>query len=110
MIHEIDSSELIASLVEYKKAKRQLQSKYAFDFSLLADLARKLEEKCPSIIVDMDRFSIESFRCQCSRGIEVSSSQIILDLQIPNMDSLLRQCKPEKDYYTSIIEILGEDC
>ena len=108
MIHELDSSELIASWYEFHQSQNN-GTLLTLELSFLARLAKKLEAKCPSVVVDIDKYSIESFRCQCSKGIEVSSKVINLNLEVSGLDSLLRQYKPKQSYYESIFEILVND-
>lgn len=97
MFTEVSSSEIISYL-----AKRSESDNIKIQITDLRQIGRKLEEKCPSVIFDGDKYSIESFRSLCSSEIKVSYTEIVFNRSKGGVADILDRYQPEP----SILQLL----
>ena len=92
MLIEIDSSELIIGIIDHNNAKRG--HKRIIKIDKLYKVANIIEQKHPSIVVDINKLSIEAFRCRCSEAIHISDKTIQVLTDHPKMKEVIKRYQP----------------
>ena len=92
MLIEIDSSELITCVISHNNAKKSRKRIVKID--KLYKIANVIERTHPSIIVDINKSSIEAFRCRCSDAIKVSDKTISVLIDNPKMKEVIKRYQP----------------
>ena len=102
---EIDSSVLISYLAQKSKSED-----VTISIRKIRKIGHIIEERHPSIIVDMDKYSIESFRIK-SRGRVVVNGQEIHFVRTDGIVRVLLQRNKPSDRLTALLEEIagGED-
>lgn len=68
MIKELEAAEIIAFCL-----KEQHQSEtFELHYKTIQAIARKMEEKIPSLLVTSDMMAIDAFRCEFSQYVDMS--------------------------------------
>lgn len=65
MIKELEASEIIAFCLKQKRQSRTVELQY----NTIRSIARRMEEKIPSLLVTYDMLSIDAFRCEFSKYV-----------------------------------------
>lgn len=86
---EIDSSVLISYL-----AKKSKSDNVTISIKEIRKLGHDIEERYPSVIVDMDKYSIESFRIKSKGCVMVHNQEIHFDRTDKDVQVLLRNNQP----------------
>ena len=86
---EIDSSVLISYL-----AKKSKSDNVTISIKEIRKLGHDIEERYPSVIVDMDKYSIESFRIKSKGCVMVHNQEIHFDRTDKYVQVLLRNNQP----------------
>lgn len=93
MLIEIDSSELITGIItNIGKGKKQR----IITIEKLYKVANIIEHAHPSIVVDINKLSIEAFRCRCSEAIQVSDKTIRVCIDHPEMIKVMNKYRPSE--------------
>ena len=101
---EIDSSVLISYLAQKSKSDNVIIS-----IKQIRELGHEIEERHPSIIVDMDKYSIESF-CLKSKGyVMVQNREIHFDRTDKDVQVLLMNNQPDNILTDLLDEIIKEE-
>ena len=101
---EIDSSVLISYLAQKSKSDNVIIS-----IKQIRELGHEIEERHPSIIVDMDKYSIESF-CLKSKGcVMVQNQEIHFDRTNKDVQVLLMNNQPDNILTNLLDEIIKEE-
>lgn len=102
---EIDSSVLISYL-----AQKSTSDNVTISIRKIRRIGHFIEERHPSIIVDMDKYSIESFRIK-SRGRVVVNGQDIHFIRTDEVVQVLLQRNKPSDSLSALLEEIagGED-
>lgn len=93
MLGEIDSSELITCLIACGKTKSNIR---IVKIEKLYEVANIIERVHPSIVVDINKLSIEAFRCRCSEAIQVSDKTIRVSIDNPKMKEVIKKYQPSE--------------
>ena len=102
---EIDSSVLISYLAQ--KSKSEIVS---ISIKEIRKIGHVIEEHYPSIIVDLDKYSIESFRIKSKGCVMVHNQEIYLDRSDKDVQVLLRDNQPSESLVVLLKELFdGED-
>ena len=102
---EIDSSVLISYLAQ--KSKSEIVT---ISIKEIRKLGHEIEERHPSIIVDMDKYSIESFRIKSKGCVMVHNQEIHFDRTDKDVQVLLRDNQPSESLVVLLKELFdGED-
>ena len=86
---EIDSSVLISYLAQKSKSEN-----VTISIQEIRKLGHDIEEHYPSVIVDMDKYSIESFRIKSKGCVMVNNQGIHFDRTDKDVQVLLRNNQP----------------
>lgn len=86
---EIDSSVLISYLAQKSKSE-----KVSISIKEIRKIGHVIEEHYPSIIVDLDKYSIESFRIKSKGCVWVHGQEIHFDRTDKDVQVLLRNNQP----------------
>ena len=101
---EIDSSVLISYLAQKNKSDNVI-----INIKQIRELGHEIEERHPSIIVDMDKYSIESF-CLKSKGyVMVHNQEIHFDRTDKDVQVLLMNNQPDNILTNLLDEIIKEE-
>ena len=101
---EIDSSVLISYLAQKSKSDNVIIS-----IKQIRELGHEIEERHPSIIVDMGKYSIESF-CLKSKGcVMVQNQEIHFDRTNKDVQVLLMNNQPDNILTDLLDEIIKEE-
>ena len=96
---EIDSSVLISYLAQKSKSE-----KVTISFSRIRRIGHVIEERHPSIIVDMDKYSIESFRIKSRGHVEIHGQEI----RFVRTDEVIRVLLQKNQPSTRLAALLEE--
>lgn len=86
---EIDSSVLISYLAQKSKSED-----VTISIKEIRTIGHVIEEHYPSVIVDMDKYSIESFRIKSKGCVMVHNQEIHFDRTDKDVQVLLRNNQP----------------
>ena len=86
---EIDSSVLISYLAQKSKSEN-----VTISIREIRTIGHDIEEHYPSVIVDMDKYSIESFRIKSKGCVMVHNQEIHFDRTDKDVQVLLRNNQP----------------
>lgn len=102
---EIDSSVLISYLAQKSKSEN-----VTISIKEIRTIGHVIEEHYPSVIVDMDKYSIESFRLKSKGCVKVHNQEIHFDKTEKIVQVLLNNNQPSKILADLLEEIIrGED-
>lgn len=101
---EIDSSVLISYLAQ--KSKSEIVT---ISIKEIRKLGHEIEERHPSIIVDMDKYSIDYFRIKSKGCVEVHNNEIHFDKTEKIVQELLKNNQPSKTLVDLLDDIIGEN-
>lgn len=93
MLIEIDSSELITCIINNISVG---DKKRTVRIEKLYKVANVIEYTHPSIVVDINKLSIEAFRCRCSEAIQVSDKTISVHINNPKMKEVIKKYRPSE--------------
>lgn len=96
---EIDSSVLIAYLAQKSKTES-----VTISIKEIRRIGHIIEERHPCITVDMDKYSIESFRIKSKGCVRVHSQEIHFDRTVGAVQVLIKNNQPSD----SLIVLLDE--
>lgn len=96
---EIDSSVLISYLAQKSKSEN-----VTISIQKIRKLGHDIEERHPSIIVDMDKYSIESFRIKSRGCVKVNGQEIRFVRSEQAVKVLLSNNQPSK----RLVDLLDE--
>lgn len=99
---EIDSSVLISYLAQKSKSENVIIS-----VKEIRTIGHIIEERHPSIIVDMDKYSIESFRIKSGGRVAVHGQKIHFVKTDKVVQVLLRNNQPSGRLAALLEEIFG---
>lgn len=99
---EIDSSVLISYLAQKSKSENVIIS-----VKEIRKIGHIIEERHPSIIVDMDKYSIESFRIKSGGRVAVHGQEIHFVKTDNVVQVLLRNNQPSGRLAALLEEIFG---
>lgn len=99
---EIDSSVLISYLAQKSKSENVIIS-----VKEIRTIGHIIEERHPSIIVDMDKYSIESFRIKSGGRVAVHGQKIHFVKTDKAVQVLLRNNQPSGRLAALLEEIVG---
>lgn len=99
---EIDSSVLISYLAQ--KSKSEIVS---ISIKEIRKIGHVIEEHYPSIIVDLDKYSIESFRIKSKGCVRVHGQEIHFDRKDKDVQVLLRNNQPSERLIVLLEELFG---
>ena len=97
---EIDLSVLISYLAQKSKSE-----KVSISIKEIRKLGHVIEEHYPSIIVDLDKYSIESFRIKSKGCVRVHGQEMHFDRTAKNVKVLLRNNQPSESLAVLLKEI-----
>lgn len=106
MLVEIDSSEFISCIVKHEFKGNEAE--YAMSIKKLYNVANTIEREHPSIVVDINKFSIEAFRCRCSDAIKVSKESITIKVSNPIVQEIINRYQPSENNRQIIITAFKE--
>lgn len=72
MIKELDASEIIAFCLKENHALDTFEIQY----KTIRAIAKKIEEKIPTLLVTADMMSIDAFRCEFSANVIMSENGV----------------------------------
>lgn len=75
MIKELEASEIIAFCL---KQKRQ-ESRVELQYNTIRTIAQRMEEKVPSLLVSYDMLSIDAFRCEFCKYVDMNEQAICVN-------------------------------
>ena len=101
---EIDSSVLISYLTQKSKSDNVIIS-----IKQIRELGHEIEERHPSIIIDMDKYSIESFRLKSKGYVMVHNQEIHFDRTDKDVQVLLMNNHPDNILTDLLDEIIKEE-
>ena len=101
---EIDSSVLISYLTQKSKSDNVIIS-----IKQIRELGHEIEERHPSIIIDMDKYSIESFRLKSKGYVMVHNQEIHFDRTDKDVQVLLMNNQPDNILTDLLDEIIKEE-
>ena len=101
---EIDSSVLISYLTQKSKSDNVIIS-----IKQIRELGHEIEERHPSIIIDMDKYSIESFRLKSKGYVMVHNQEIHFDRTDKDVQLLLMNNQPDNILTNLLDEIIKEE-
>ena len=102
---EIDSSVLISYLAQKSKSEE-----VTISIRRIRNIGHVIEERHPSIIVDMDKYSIESFRIKSKGDVVVNGQEIRFVRTDKDIRVLLQRNQPSTRLAALLEEITrGED-
>ena len=101
---EIDSSVLISYLAQKSKSEE-----VSISISKIRNIGHVIEEPHPSIIVDMDKYSIESFRIKSKGRVIVNGSEIRFVRTDEVVRVLLQRNQPSTRLSALLEEITREE-
>jgi len=102
---EIDSSVLISYLAQKSKSEE-----VTISIRRIRNIGHVIEERHPSIIVDMDKYSIESFRIKSKGDVVVNGQEIRFVRTDKDIRVLLQTNQPSTRLAALLEEITrGED-
>ena len=99
---EIDSSVLISYLAQKSKSEKVIIS-----VKEIRKIGHVIEERHPSIIVDMDKYSIESFRIKSGGSVAVHGQEIRFVKTDKDVQVLLKNNQPSGKLAALLEEIFG---
>lgn len=99
---EIDSSVLISYLAQKSKSEE-----VTISIGRIRRIGHVIEERHPSIIVDMDKYSIESFRIKSRGHVEIHGQKIRFVRTDAIVRVLLQSNKPSARLAALLEEITG---
>lgn len=99
---EIDSSVLISYLAQKSKSENVIIS-----VKEIRKIGHVIEERHPSIIVDMDKYSIESFRIKSGGRVSVHGQEIHFVKTDKVVQVLLKNNQPSGRLAALLEEIIG---
>lgn len=101
---EIDSSVLISYLAQKSKSEN-----VTISIQEIRKLGHDIEERHPSIIVDMDKYSIESFRIKSRGFVKVNGQEIRFVRSEQAVKVLLSNNQPSKRLVNLLDEIFDRN-
>ena len=101
---EIDSSVLISYLAQKSKSDNVI-----ITIKEIRELGHEIEERHPSIIVDMDKYFIESFRIKSKGCVMVHNQEIHFDRTDKDVQVLLMNNQPDNILTNLLDEIIKEE-
>ena len=101
---EIDISVLISYLAQ--KSESEIVT---ISIKEIRKLGHDIEERHPSIIVDMDKYSIESFRIKSKGCVMVHNQEIHFDRTDKDVQVLLMNNQPDNILTNLLDEIIKEE-
>ena len=101
---EIDSSVLISYLTQKSKSDNVI-----ITIKQIRELGHEIEERHPSIIIDMDKYSIESFRLKSKGYVMVHNQEIHFDRTDKDVQVLLMNNHPDNILTDLLDEIIKEE-
>ena len=99
---EIDVSVLISYLAQKRKSENVIIS-----IKEIRKLGHDIEERHPSIIVDMDKYSIESFRIKSKGCAKINNQEICFNKTDKDIQILLDNNQPSKTLITILDDIIN---
>lgn len=88
-MEEVDLITLVSYLIQ--KAKSEV-----IPIDELRRIGHIIEERHPSIIVDLDKYSIESFRIKSRGGVNIINKKIHIDKTHPMVQRLIKDYQPSE--------------
>ena len=101
---EIDSSVLISYLAQKSKSED-----VTISIKEIRTIGHVIEEHYPSVIVDMDKYSIESFRIKSKGCVMVHNQEIHFDRTDKDVQVLLMNNPPDNILTDLLDEIIKEE-
>ena len=101
---EIDISVLISYLAQ--KSESEIVT---ISIKEIRTIGHDIEERYPSIIVDMDKYSIESFRIKSKGCVMVHNQEIHFDRTDKDVQVLLMNNQPDNILTNLLDEIIKEE-
>lgn len=92
MFYRVDSAELISFF-----AKRSGRKSFRISIQEVRKRGHELEKESSLVIYDGDKYTIESFRCMCSRGIKVVNNIIIVDTTNKDVQQIIARYQPSEE-------------
>ena len=106
MITEIDGLEFLSVLALSELSENNNSLKW--EYSDLCKKAYEIEQRHPSIQVNLDAYFIESFRLKSAEHVIVGLHEIeIINMPFDEVQSIFRPCLPSTREYETIINVLG---
>ena len=100
-MEEIDISELISYLAQKSKSEN-----ITISIKEIRELGHRIEELHPSIIVDMDKYIIESFRIKAKGRVKVNDQKISFNKTDKYVQILLSNNQPSETLNALLEEII----
>ena len=100
-MEEIDISELISYLAQKNKLEN-----ITISIKEIRELGHRIEELHPSIIVDMDKYTIESFRIKAKGYVKVNDQKISFNKTDKDVQILLSRNQPSETLNALLEEII----
>ena len=92
MIKELEVSEIIAFCLK----ERYASDTFELQYNTIRKIARKMEEKIPSLLVTADMMSIDAFRCEFSSYVVMSESGIRIN-HVKKVYSRIQRYLPDEN-------------
>lgn len=100
MIKELEASEIIAFCLTENKQIEPFELKY----QTIRAIAKKMEEKDPSLLVTSDIMSIDAFRCEFSQYVEMNESSICIR-RVKKVYSRIQRYLPDEQTVLQLREV-----
>lgn len=100
-MEEIDISVLISYLAQKSKSEN-----ITISIKEIRELGHCIEELHPSIIVDMDKYTIESFRIKAKSCVKVNEQKIYFNKTDKDVQILLNNSQPSETLNALLEEII----
>ena len=103
MHNELDSSCIIAALIEYSDDIKEINLSYHH----IREVACRLERLKPTLLVTCDMLSIDAFRCSFSQNVVMETNQLVIS-DFGMIRCQLKKMLPSKDI-TDIIQNIEKE-
>lgn len=100
MIKELEVSEIIAFCIKEKQQADRFEIKY----NTIRAIAKKMEEKHPSLLVTSDMMSIDAFRCEFLHYVEMNDHAICIK-HIKKIYSRMQRFLPDEQTVAELKEV-----
>ena len=98
MMYEFEAAEFISAIIEHRATTDHADT-VILNNAELNDIAYRIVKAHPSIRICLDRYSIETFRRQCPRLIEVERDKItITHINSRAFSVILKSNLPAQEY------------
>ena len=103
MVKELEASEIIAFCLT---EKHQIDS-FELEYKTIRAIAKKMEEKHPSLLVTSDMMSIDAFRCEFCRHVEMDDHAICIK-HVKNVYARIQRYLPDEQTVAQLREVESE--